>query len=191
MEEQQLEAIFKQFSPLGNTSLSELKSITSYFSMEKGETFLEKGKTAKHEYFVIDGWVHTYLFNPEGEQISLDFFGESSVITPYVIRTVNGKSNINIQSLTNCTLGLFDASDFEQLMVENLEIREFGNNVLKSELSRRTIKEIHLVSETAANRLIHFRNQFSGLENVIPHTHIASYLGISPISLSRLRGKMK
>jgi CRP-like cAMP-binding protein len=85
---------------------------------------------------------------------------------------------------------LFDAQAFVNLMIENLEIRAFGNTVLKNELLHKVEKEIGLATLSAKQRLLAFRNHFPMLENVVSHPPIASYLGITPISLSRIRGEL-
>jgi CRP-like cAMP-binding protein len=72
-------------------------------------------------------------------------------------------------------------------MIEVLEIRNFANTVLQNELLAKIDKEIGLASLSAKDRLLHFRNKYPLLENIIPHPDIASYLGITNISLSRLR----
>jgi CRP-like cAMP-binding protein len=84
-------------------------------------------------------------------------------------------------------LASIDANIFAELMVNNLEIRNFGNQVLRNELACKVDKEIGLASLTAKERLIKLREQFPLLENLVPHTDIATYLGITNISLSRLR----
>lgn len=81
----------------------------------------------------------------------------------------------------------FDSDQFLNLMIQNLEIRNFGNSILLNELIKKTEKEISLGSLSAKDRLINFRNEYSLLENLIPHSIIASYLGITNVSLSRLR----
>ena len=83
-----------------------------------------------------------------------------------------------------------DAKKFESLMIENIEIRNFANTVLQNELRIRVDKEIGLASLSAKERLIVFRTLYKSLENRIPHTEIASYLGITNISLSRLRREL-
>jgi hypothetical protein len=69
-------------------------------------------------------------------------------------------------------------------MIENKEIRDFGNSVLQQERKSKIEKENGLVAFTAKERLIEFRNKYKGLENLNPHTDIASYLGVTNISLS-------
>jgi hypothetical protein len=75
-------------------------------------------------------------------------------------------------------------------MVQDLEIREFGNTVLRNELKKKVEKEIGLASLTAKERLIQFRKDYPFLENLIPHPYIASFLGITNVSLSRLRKEL-
>jgi len=94
-----------------------------------------------------------------------------------------------MEALTDCTFAKIDAKAFESLMITDLEIREFGNSVLRQELLNKVLKEIRMVSWTAKARLQQFRKDFSMLENRIPHPMIASYLGITNVSLSRLRNQ--
>ena len=97
---------------------------------------------------------------------------------------------INFQALTDVKLAYIDASVFEELMIKNLEIRFFGNTVLRNELMQKVNKEIGLASLTAKERLIKFREQYPAFENLISHSDIATYLGITNISLSRLRKEL-
>ncbi len=84
----------------------------------------------------------------------------------------------------------FDADQFLNLMIEDIEIRNWGNAILLNELILKTEKEMALASQTAKERLIRFRNEFGILENLIAHPIIASYLGITNVSLSRLRTEL-
>ena len=72
-------------------------------------------------------------------------------------------------------------------MIEDLEIRDFGNAVLSNELMAKVEKEVALASLKAKDRLVLLRKKYPNIENLIPHSDIASYLGITTISLSRLR----
>ena len=97
---------------------------------------------------------------------------------------------MNFQALTDLEVIEFDATLFLNLMIENIEIRNLGNAILLNELISKTEKEMALASHTARERLIQFRNDFGILENLIPHPVIASYLGITNVSLSRLRSDL-
>lgn len=175
---------------MSSNSIAAMEAIVEYFEIEKGESFIKKNQNNSKEYFVIEGICRSYINDTEGQEITITFFCQNSIISPYLSRTTKGKSDLNFQALTHMKLGAMNASEFENLMVENLEIREFGNTVLRNELKQKVEKEIDLASSTASERLLKFRKKYPLLENLIPHQAIATYLGITNISLSRLRREL-
>lgn len=174
--------------PLSHKSLSDLQSIIHYRKIKKDEVFIKTGKKNTSEYIIAIGFCRSFLFSPEGDEITLSFYKAKDVIPPHLIRTKDDVSLFNFQALTDVEVIEFNASVFLSLMIENLEIREYGNSILKNELIKKTEREIALASLTAKERLMKFREEYAILENLIPHPMIASYLGITNVSLSRLRG---
>ena len=185
-----IEDIFKNIYPVAPDSLQKVMDITENQNLSRGTTFIEINKRNNFEYFLFDGICRSYILNPDGEEITIAFFKPGSVLSPWVTRTIEGISNLNFESLTDVKFGVLDASKFLDLMVEHLDIREFGNMVLKLELQRKIEKELGQASLTAKERLIKFREEYSMFENLVPHTTIATYLGITNISLSRLRKEL-
>ncbi len=179
--------IIHQIRPISQQSFSEMEKLLVFKSIPKGETFISRNKPDAFEYFVLNGICKSFLVNPEGEEITISFFLENSILSPHSTRTTKRRSSYYFKALTDMELAFIDADAFEQLMIDNIEIRDFGNTVLQLELKSKVEKEIGLASLTAKERLIEFRKKYKGLENYIPHTDIASYLGITNISLSRLR----
>ncbi|MEP4597117.1 MAG: hypothetical protein ABJZ92_13000, partial [Cyclobacteriaceae bacterium] len=102
-----------------------------------------------------------------------------------------GRSQLSFQALTESKLAVLDSQEFETLRSENKEVRNFAFTVLQNELLRKVSKEIGLASLTASERLKIFRKEYRNLENMVPHPFIASYLGITNISLSRLRSEIR
>ena len=179
--------IIQSILPISINSCDSIENLIEYIEYKKGATFIKERQNNSKEYFILDGICRSYLYSPEGEEITISFFSSKSILSPFMTRTSNRKSSLNFQALTDLKLGVMDASKFENLMVENLEIREFGNTVLRNELKLKVEKEIGLVSTTASERLLRFRQEFPLFENLIPHPAIATYLGITNVSLSRLR----
>jgi CRP-like cAMP-binding protein len=158
-------------------------------TVSKGDTFIQLGKRNEQEYFLLGGIVRSFLTNREGNEVTLSFYEGPAVLSPFLTRTVAGRSILNFQALTVCRLAALDAAAFEKLIEEDVEVRRFANDVLRGELMQKIRKEIGLAAHTAAERLDQFRQQYPALENTIPHPMIASYLGITNVSLSRLRKK--
>lgn len=173
--------------PVSEKSFQEIDRLLKFETFEKGELFIQRNKRNIKEYFILSGVCKSYLINPDGDEITISLFTENSILSPHQTRTPNNISNLYFKALTNLELASINAKEFENLMIENIEIRAFANTVLQNELMLKVEKEIGLASLTAKERLIEFRNKYKILENLIPHTDIASYLGITTISLSRLR----
>ncbi len=185
--EKLLQDIIFKFGQLPLSAFNKIAAITTFRSVHKGELLTERGRNNNSEYFILSGICQSFVTNPDGEPVTLSFFMDESVVSPHTTRIKDGRSMVNLKALSDLTIGEVEASLFEQLMVEDLDIRNFGNAVLRHELMEKVEKEIGLASLSAKERLAILRQKFPNLENLVPHTDIASYLGITNISLSRLR----
>ncbi len=182
-----IKSIIDSIYPLGSKSSQEVIDIISEIQIEKGSKFIERGSRDQSEYFLIDGICRSFLLNPDGEEVTIAFYDKGTILSPNVIRTQEGISLVNFEALTDVTLGEMDAELFLNLMIQNEETRAFGNAVLRIELVKKVQKEINMASLNAKERLNIFREEYPGFENFVPHPAIASFLGITNVSLSRLR----
>lgn len=183
--------IVNKVSPVTEGSLDLISDLVVVEAYEKGDVFIDRGKRNNKEYFVYEGVCRSFLLSPEGEEVTISYFLEGGVLSPNKTRTANQISHLNYQALTKLTVASLNADKFEQLMIDHLDIREFGNMVLQHELLAKVEKEIALASLNARERLLLFREKYHFLENLISHADIASYLGITNISLSRLRRELR
>ncbi|WP_417589901.1 Crp/Fnr family transcriptional regulator [Owenweeksia hongkongensis] len=182
--------LVNRVSPVSEGSLDLISNLILVEVYEKGDVFIDRGKKNNKEYFVYEGVCRSFLLSPEGEEVTISYFLEGGVLSPNKTRTANQISHLNFQALTKVTVASLNADKFEQLMINHIDIREFGNMVLQNELLAKVEKEIALASLNAKERLILFRKKYHFLENLISHVDIASYLGITNISLSRLRKEL-
>ena len=91
--------------------------------------------------------------------------------------------------LSESEIAVNDSDKLTELMVEDEEIRDWGNMVMRQELQRMMAKEWGLAALSAQEKLEWFRSDFPDGEATFPHIHIASYLGITPVTLSRVRAR--
>lgn len=182
-------AILNNIYPLSQKSVEQILQIVKFKQIDKMEDFVILNSPNTFEYIVIDGICRSYITDYEGNEATLSFFLSGNVIPPNQTRTINNKSFFNIQALTHTNIAFFSRDEFAQLMMQNKEIEKWGMSVSNQELKNKVEKELDLITLPAKDRLIKFREKFPMLENLIPHPYIASYLGISPVSLSRLRSQ--
>lgn len=182
--------IIHNYFPVSNSSMDVLIKRVRVNTIPKATTFIQAEAYNEYDYFLLGGICRSYIVNQKGQDISISFFQDQTVLTPNVARTFNNRSTLNFESLTDIEVAQFKAIDLVNLMKEIAELRSFANAVLQKELILKSNKEIYNASLTAKERLIKFRQQFNSLENLIPHPLIASYLGITNISLSRIRKEL-
>lgn len=185
-----IKEIVNNIYPLSAKTLEEFISILVPQQYAKGDILVKEGKCSAQEFIIIKGVCRSFVLSPDGKEISLSFFLEGEAISPSFIRTNNKISILNIQALTDVEVVSFATENLMSLMESNIEMRQWGNSVLQGELMQKIEKELGQASMTVQERLVAFRKKYRALENLIGHVHIASYLGITTISLSRLRKRL-
>ena len=112
-----------------------------------------------------------------------------AVITPNMARTSGGCSLVDIEILDDAVAATMPAAQLMDLMVNLESIREWGSNLMREELTRKVGREWCLAALSARQRLEWFRQVHPGYEALFAHFHIASYLGMTPVALSRARNR--
>lgn len=187
---EEAKTLIERIAPLTAKAQELLMPLFTPMRVEKGTEIVRIHQKNEQEYIIASGIIRSYVLNPEGKEVTLSFFLEGKAILPNIVRTKGNQSNINLQALTEVELYSFSSIQLIELMVQHIEIREWANAILQTELIVKTEKELAQASMTAKQRLVKFREDYPGLENQISHPHIASYLGITNISLSRLRKEL-
>ena len=179
--------IINSYSTVSSDSITELSHYMEFMTIPKDTIFIKTDSYNTYDYFLLKGISRSFIFNLKAEDVTISFFQDKTILTPNVARTFKGRSTLNFEALTDIEIARFEAMELVKLMRERSEMRNFANAVLQKELILKSNKELDNASLTAKQRLLKFREQFDSLENLIPHPMIASYLGITKISLSRIR----
>ncbi len=181
--------IIEQSFSLSKDEKIAVSSVCEIRSYEKNEVVVKQSRRFDNEIFVLEGIMRGYYDTFNGKEVNVEFFQGPSVTAPWFTRTFNGHSSINYQVLTQAVLLEINAERFDALMKSSLAIYRWATGITQRELMRKTHREILLLTKSAEERFEVFRQMFKALENHIPLNHIASYLGITQVSLSRLRSK--
>lgn len=156
----------------------------------KGEVLFSVGERNRKEYLLLDGVLRRYNMNERGEAVSMGFYLNHAVVAPHFSRTRDGKAIFALQALTIArvaTIGVEDLDDLRQTIPDYLQ---FGRRIVESALTDNLNVEIAYRSGLAKDRLLLLRAMFPNLENLVPHHYIASYLGVTQVSFSRLRREL-
>lgn len=158
-------------------------------TIRRGTHVARQGEPAPDEFIVLDGRLFSRICDPEGREVCVGFHAGPGVVTPTIARTRGGASLVSIVAATDAVLARIDAALLTELMLDSVPVRDWANGVLREALATKADREWYLAALGGVDRLAWFRGAFPGYEAVFPHTHIASFLGMTPVTLSRLRGR--
>lgn len=184
----QVKRIFNGLSQIETKCWEELLQIIEYHQYSKHHWICRHGDSYPKEAVVISGLLRTFRLGKDGQEYTLDFYREGQLLSPYFSRTYEQKSLVNIECLEDCLVASFDHEAFTRLRYRYNSLLQLGNRVTEGELMKKTDKEISMATHTANERYKLFQQKYPGLENRISQGIVASYLGVNPVSLSRLRG---
>lgn len=185
-----LHRVLNRYSPVSEAGAATILENGAYESFRKNDIIFPEKRFNAFEYFQLEGISHRFNTDEDRQQLTTGIFQHEVVITPHFTRTRNGQSIFSLQALTDCRFIKVPAGTFSELMDAHDEIRRFGRSVVEKEFVKGLDYEVLFRSFTAKDRLAFFRTNYPNLENLIPHTVIASFLGITPVSFSRLRNEL-
>ena len=187
---QVLTRILNAYAPVGQGAVDLVFSSGSIETIKRNEVIFHEKRFNAFEYFQLEGVSHRFNVDGDLQTITTGIYQNEIVITPHFTRTANGHSIFSLQALTDCIYLKVPAGTFRDISEQNQQIRMFGRAVVEQEFIKSLNFEILFRSFKAKDRLLYFRSTYPLLENIIPHTVISSFLGITPVSFSRLRNEM-
>ncbi|MCW9707863.1 Crp/Fnr family transcriptional regulator [Fodinibius salsisoli] len=170
-------------------SLSELMNLFEVNHFDKGFHYAKTGEYATRMGFVVEGVLRAYHTTKEGEYYNKTFFTEGSFVGAYSSLVTGKKNLINIQCLTDVMLLEGSYADLVALYDDYPSVERFSRILAEQYFVHKERREIQLVTLDAAERYELFRKNHPEVEQQIPQYHIASYLGVTPTQLSRIRAK--
>ena len=155
--------------------------------LNKGAYLTQQEQPEKDEFILLDGCLASSICDQDGKEVYIGFYVGPCIVTPNIARTRGGVSLVSIVATTDASLARIDSDLLSNLMISSEPIRNWANSVLRDALSRKVDREWCLAALGGADRLNWFRENFPGYEDIFTHSLIASFLGITPVTMSRLR----
>lgn len=176
---------------LDNDSARRLADAWRVEYVKKGRRIAVQGEPDPMEHIILDGRATSLIGDPEGRAICVGFHTGPCVVAPNVARTRNGVSLVSIEVNADALVAQMDSRALTELMLASEPIREWANGILQQELARKADREWCLAALGGADRLTWFRKDFPRHERLYGHYLIASFLGVTPVTFSRLRAALR
>jgi hypothetical protein len=165
-----------QFGNLNKQQIDLVKTKMTELELKKEAYFSEAGMFPKQVGFIVEGVIRGCYYNNKGEEITRCFIGKDSLVVDYV----------NFESNTA-------SSEYLQACTDSLTIVGWDN--IKNKMVQRCMfqksRKGPVISQDATTRYLEFMENYPLLANRIPLSYIASYLGVTQQSLSRIRKNIR
>lgn len=183
-----LQELIQRIHPIPPEAMSKLLDIATVVSFPKYHLLFRADKIDHHLYFIRKGIVRAFT---EKDEMSITFyFGmEGDPVLSMKSYVSREKSYEDIELLEDSEFYQFDGAALEGLYNEDLHIANWGRKLAEIELVRTEERLIARQFRTAAERYAELMQETPELLRRVSLGHIASYLGITQVSLSRIRTK--
>lgn len=158
--------------------------------LKKHELFLEQGKVCRHMAFITKGYVRFY-FLLEGEEVTKEFSFENSFCGSYTSFITGNPSRFNVKAMEDLTLLLFTRTNLLELIDKYPSWSKFLLFSVENLFVRKENREASFLLDTPEAKYARLLEEHKEMLRRVPLKYIASYLGISAETLSRVRAKQK
>lgn len=188
-----ISSVLRSIFPTPHFSPEEQDSIIEKFTrkeFKKGEYLLSEGQTPNHYWFVESGFIRSFAIDTEGNEISTDFFTTKDVVIDWPSFFMRTSTRENIQALTDCSCWQLSFEKFQQLFHGMEAFREAGRTRLAQSYFELKRHNISLISDHARDRYLRLLEEKPNIIQNVSLKQIATYLGITDTSLSRIRNEI-
>ena len=164
-----------------------LYSISKEKTLPKGEVLIRQGQIVKKTFFVTSGCLRSYCVDKNGKEHTLLFAIKDWWISDYIAIHTDELASLTIECLTESKVIEFNAKELDGIHSRFPEFESYQRHNLERHvvsLQKRILNQLQL---SAVERYDLFLNQYPDIEQYTRNFHIASYLGITQQSLSRIR----
>jgi len=182
-------ALLQSIHPLTQEAWDDLKPLLEPLSLKRSEYLIQAGEVARYCYILTEGVVRVF-YNKEGNEYNKTFFVSGTFPTPLTALISGTPCAISFQALVPGQALRFSYQAFRDLFKSHRCLESLFRVILEQIWIKKERHDIHMVTNDATTNYHIFQQEFPTLENQIPQYHIASYLGITPIQLSRIRAQL-
>ncbi len=153
-------------------------------------TLLREGEVSRQAYYIGKGCIRMW-FNNNGKDITFQFFFEGQGVSSIESFRTGRPSLFNLETLEPCTLWVITKNDFETMLAEAPGYKALIEENIYQRLEHYFALFLSRIRDTPQERYLHLLQDHPEIVQRIPQHYIASFLGITPVSLSRIRNKMR
>ena len=187
---EKINQLYKFGKHLSISDIHDLLKAAKSKSFEKKELILREGSIQNDVYFVRKGLIRQFIINEDGEETTFRFIPENTILVNVDVLLFNQPSRFNFEALEKTKTFSMDYHLGNDILSKNPKLHP--NRV---QFAQKVMKEMHrrielFVLHTPEERYLHFIKEYPNINDRVPDKYIANVLGMTPVSLSRIRARI-
>ena len=174
-------------SKISEDTFEELQSISEFKRIPAGTQIIKLDEMTSKIYMLVSGVMRCFISTESGKEFNKSFYMPMSFVGSLTALIKKKPSLFTFETLTDCKVYEVDYYELMVVFKNNLVLKDLHNKTLEGLYEKRLVE---LVSMDATERYLELRKQNPNIDDLISQYHIASYLGITAVQLSRIRRKI-
>ncbi|MFD1613923.1 Crp/Fnr family transcriptional regulator [Gelatiniphilus marinus] len=177
-------------SKISEDTYSEIKKISTFKIIKAGTEIVKINEVPSKAYMVVSGIVRSYLITESGKEFNKSFYLPISFAASLTALMRRKPSAFVFQAVTDCEIYEIDYYKTMHLCNSKPNLKTLYTKVLEYLYIKYEKRIIESITLNAKERYLELKKQIPDVDSLISQHHIASYLGITPVQLSRIRKKI-
>ncbi|AJR04399.1 Crp/Fnr family transcriptional regulator [Siansivirga zeaxanthinifaciens] len=167
-----------------------LLEISEFKTVKAGTQLIKMNEVPTKVYMIFSGQIRCYMITESGKEYNKSFYLPISVIGHLTALIDKKPSSFVFETLSDCEVFEMNYCKFIEKSKNDIALKNLYIKVIEKFYGFYENRLIELISLNATDRYLELRKQIPEVDKIIPQYHIASYLGITPVQLSRIRKKL-
>ena len=180
-----------KYGRLDQQQIALIKSKAGLIIIKKGDYFLKAGRIHNQLGFVTEGVLRVYMHDENGSDITRIFITENNFAINISSFNDEIPSEVGFEAISDCKILIFSKKYFTELATEIAHWNDIFLKITAAALTTKLKISNNMLINDAKTRYLDFLKIYPGLANKIPLSALASYLGITQSSLSRIRKSIR
>ena len=177
----------RKVPPLNDESANYIAEQFELRELKKGDRFIKAGRVPNDYMFLEKGFIRSYVIDTEGNEVTLNFYSSNNVVFEVASFFQRQPSQESFEATTDCVGWVLTYDKLNDLFHSLPEFREFGRTMLVKGFIAFKLRTLSMINKTAEERYAMLLQSNPEIFEHASLKHVASYLGVTDTSLSRIR----
>lgn len=187
MDKSNLNAYFHSLFPIDSSVVEKITEPFENFRLEKGTRLLARGTVSQKTYFLEEGYMRSYIINEDGEEVTTNIYTAPCFVNDFLSFFTKQPTSEYFETITTCSFWATDLKNVQHNFHTIPEFREFSRLLFVINYHKLNDRLVETVSQKAETRYLNLLKNQPHIFQHVPLKVIASFLGITDSTLSRIR----